>query len=514
MVTPTRRAGVNNGGTLTVSDCVVSNNAATYGGGGIGNNGGNVTISNCTFNDNSASNNYGGGIYSFYGAVTISGSTFTGNSAGDGGGICIFYANVTATDSTFAGNVSILVGGGGVYNDGALTLTNGTLSGNSAIPYNLQGGGIANAGGTSTLINTIVANSPSGGDLVGSSGSYSGANDLIDDTSAGTDGSNGYFGASSLYDVAAGLDSNGLQDNGGPTPTVALLPGSPALDAGTGSGAPATDQRGVSRPQGSGVDIRGLRVARLTMAISGGDGQGAVLGSAFAQPLAVTVSSPYGEPVAGGQVTFAAPTSGASALLSGTTATIGSDGQASVTASANDVLGRNYPVTASAAGAAAVSFALSNVAAMPTLSTTPGGTVAIDSGNPLTDSATLSGGFNPTGTISFTLYAPTVPRWTRRRRRSTATGPTRRPAATCPRPGDLSMVGPLQRRQQQPAGHDGLGREPHEHPDGPGLTSTASRLTPAATCTSPSPSPTRSPCSPPGAPLPQASSPGSPTPRG
>jgi hypothetical protein len=46
-----------------------------------------------------------------------------------------------------------------------------------------------------------------------------------------------------------------LADNGGPTLTMALLPGSPAIDAGSAVGAPATDQRGVARPQGPGVDI-------------------------------------------------------------------------------------------------------------------------------------------------------------------------------------------------------------------------------------------------------------------
>jgi len=46
-----------------------------------------------------------------------------------------------------------------------------------------------------------------------------------------------------------------LQNNGGPTYTHALLPGSPAIDAGTNVGAPRTDQRGVSRPQGASTDI-------------------------------------------------------------------------------------------------------------------------------------------------------------------------------------------------------------------------------------------------------------------
>jgi hypothetical protein len=46
-----------------------------------------------------------------------------------------------------------------------------------------------------------------------------------------------------------------LQDNGGPTWTHALLPGSPAIDRGEAGQCPATDQRGVSRPQGAGCDL-------------------------------------------------------------------------------------------------------------------------------------------------------------------------------------------------------------------------------------------------------------------
>ena len=51
-----------------------------------------------------------------------------------------------------------------------------------------------------------------------------------------------------------------LQDNGGPTPTHALLPGSPAINAGTNRGCPPTDQRGVPRPQGPLCDIGAFEV--------------------------------------------------------------------------------------------------------------------------------------------------------------------------------------------------------------------------------------------------------------
>ena len=72
----------------------------------------------------------------------------------------------------------------------------------------------------------------------------------------------------------------------------------------------------------------------------------------------VTVASPFGEPVAGGRITFEAPTPGASATFAGNPATIDANGQASVSALANG-LGGSYPVTA-AAGSVAVAFTLTN----------------------------------------------------------------------------------------------------------------------------------------------------------
>ena len=86
------------------------------------------------------------------------------------------------------------------------------------------------------------------------------------------------------------------------------------------------------------------------------------MSTAFANPLAVTVTANDSlEPVAGGVITFSAPSTGASANLSSETAVIGSNGLASVTATANAVFG-SYTVTASAAGAAApATFALDNL---------------------------------------------------------------------------------------------------------------------------------------------------------
>ncbi|HEY0181104.1 MAG TPA: Ig-like domain-containing protein [Dokdonella sp.] len=95
---------------------------------------------------------------------------------------------------------------------------------------------------------------------------------------------------------------------------------------------------------------------------SGGGEQSTTVGTPFAHPLEVEVTDAYGNPVPGVVVTFTAPASGASAVLSASTATTGKDGRAAVDASANAMAG-GYVVTASVAGVAApAEFDLTNVA--------------------------------------------------------------------------------------------------------------------------------------------------------
>ena len=65
-----------------------------------------------------------------------------------------------------------------------------------------------------------------------------------------------FTGTGDLQNTDPKLDPNGLQNNGGPTQTLALEPDSAAVDQiPVGSSCPATDQRGVSRPQGPTCDI-------------------------------------------------------------------------------------------------------------------------------------------------------------------------------------------------------------------------------------------------------------------
>jgi hypothetical protein len=216
-------------------------------------------VSNSTLAGNSASTG-GGGIAAAYASVTVSNSTLAGNT---GGGVTASHSSMTVSNSTLAGN-SATYGGGGITagEDGSVTVNNCTLVGNSAT----QGGGIfafigstkpAIGLGTVTLRNTLVARNtltdgvtPS--DVNGNLDTTNSWNNLI-----GTGGSAG---------LADGVQGNRvgvinprlapLGNNGGPTQTIALLPGSPAIDAGNNAFAPgATDQRGLPRIADGTVDI-------------------------------------------------------------------------------------------------------------------------------------------------------------------------------------------------------------------------------------------------------------------
>ena len=177
-------------------------------------------------------------------------STLASNSTGfDGGGI-FNSGTLTVTNSTFVNNSAYPNYGGAIFNEGAATVTNSTIVHNTAV----GGGGIGSFGGAVTLTNTLLAQN-TGGDADTTTTANS-ANNLVDDNSTGlTNGVNGNLIGTNVTDV--GLDPNGLQDNGGPTQTIALLSGSQAIDAGTNSvlGTLPTDQRGFGRLVGTSVDI-------------------------------------------------------------------------------------------------------------------------------------------------------------------------------------------------------------------------------------------------------------------
>ncbi len=249
-------AGINNSGTLTVTNSTFSGNTGASGG-GI-NNSGTLTVTNSTLSGNTAGN--GGGIDNS-GTLTVTDSTLSGNTAGFGGGYgsgggMSNSGTVTVFNSTLAANVAGS-SGGGIWNDGhgTLTIFDSTLAGNSAGTGG--GGGIEISGGTIALTGTIVATNEVSGTPQDIQGAVSTASHNLVGVNSGLSGiKNGVNGnllgtSNSLIDPRLGP----LQDNGGPTWTMALLPGSPAINAGVAVPDVTTDQRGVYRPQGRAPDI-------------------------------------------------------------------------------------------------------------------------------------------------------------------------------------------------------------------------------------------------------------------
>lgn len=236
--------------TLNVEDLTVASGSVPHVlfGGGIRNSGGFLTVTNSIVSANSAgTSGVGGGIFNSSGStLTITNSTISENSAFHGAGVYNDGGTVTITNSTFWRNATTFGDGGGVFNTfGLLTVTNSTLVENTAAR---SGGGLYNTGsggapGIALLRNTLIANN-TGGNCVAAEPITDGGGNL-----SWPDATCGGINQDPL------LDPVGLQDNGGPTQTIALQPGSPAIDAAVAANCPPTDQRGVSRPQGAGCDI-------------------------------------------------------------------------------------------------------------------------------------------------------------------------------------------------------------------------------------------------------------------
>ncbi len=239
--------GIYNGGTLTVSNSTIFGNSTNNNGGGIYN-GGTLTVSNSTISGNKATNGGDGGGILNRSTITVSNSTISGNTATNGGGIYNTF-NLTVSNSTISGNSATAAtnGGGGIRNRGTLNLLNSTISSNAAPGY---GGGISNGSGILNIANTIIANST--GSTGGSDFSGPGTVNLI----AGSTAANNLITLESVLwatkVTSAAINLGPLQDNTGPTFTMALGVGSVAIATGSAtiSNAPpinALDQRGVNR---------------------------------------------------------------------------------------------------------------------------------------------------------------------------------------------------------------------------------------------------------------------------
>ncbi len=242
----------NSGGTMDVTASRISGNTAEFFGGGLLNgSSGTMTVSSSTIMGNT-SNFYGGGLYNNVATLTVSNSTISGNTAGRAGGGLGSDSTLKITNSTIVGNRSDVdgidigkEGGGGIFSQGTATVTNSTISDNTA---SFGGGGI-HISGTPIITNTIVAgNLLTTGDASDANGAFdaSSSYNLIGVDSNLTGISNGANG-NQIGTLAMPIDANfgPLSFNGGSTQTRALLPGSPAIDAGKNLSVPlaTNDQR-------------------------------------------------------------------------------------------------------------------------------------------------------------------------------------------------------------------------------------------------------------------------------
>ncbi len=375
---PVEGGGIWNAGGLSLNLCAIRGNQAGTtitsgsGGGFFNAAGGSLTLFNCAVLGNGSSEvttgarGGGGGLNN--GTLSVTGSTFAGNAAANFGGGLLNNGALTIAGSTFVGNTAKF--GSAVYSNGGFAVSDTTVTGNAT-----QAGGALNvASGTAILANTIVAGQRpvTNGNVAELSGSVDPASsfNLIGDAASSGGLVNGVNGN------RVGVANPGLAplaDNGGLSQTVALLPGSPALDAGGPGGFLQSDQRGLPRvndlaavptaPGSDGRDIGAYESRGFVLTATGGTPQSAVAGQPFAAPLRATLTAiDPNVPLNGVGITFTPPAAGASAVLSSGTATTNPAGVASVTATANAVAG-SYTVTAAGPSVFPVAFDLTNLPA-------------------------------------------------------------------------------------------------------------------------------------------------------
>ncbi len=247
---------------LSLSGCVLSDNYAHLDGGAIQHDGSSLAVDSCTFSRNTAIGR-GGGIDCVHGNLTVTDSTFISNQADmddqtqeAGGAIYISSTNASLSYNTFDQDASSTNRpGAAVVLAGDASITNCTFAANrgSAIVYIV--GGI-----TATITSCTLARNLGGPDIFNNGGNLTIRNTIIGplyNTSGGTVTSQGYNisnysnpllnGPGDQTNTDPQLDDLGLQDNGGPTKTIALTFGSPAIDKGKSFGL-TIDQRGVARP--------------------------------------------------------------------------------------------------------------------------------------------------------------------------------------------------------------------------------------------------------------------------
>lgn len=302
------RAGSGGGGIyhagrqIAISRSTLANNQALAGnGGGLSNNAA-ATLNEVTLQNNQSDN--GGGLYNYSsGQLSAANSTWSLNSATLRGGGLHNQGTLTLTQSTVYSNTTISQGGSGLYNASAASaqLVNVTLSYNKVVSSTT--GAILNEGGSVTVLNSTISHNAAPA-LAYTSGSIALANTIIAASIGGvncnvpltsnghnlsSDTSCGFNGAGDLNNTDPQLGP--LVNNGGATFTRVLMSNSPALDAGNDGACPTIDQRGVARPQGAHCDIGAYEVIGFTNSTPGPIAAGSCITSSTDVPNSLMIDS-------------------------------------------------------------------------------------------------------------------------------------------------------------------------------------------------------------------------------
>ncbi|MEM7029049.1 MAG: cadherin domain-containing protein [Chloroflexota bacterium] len=344
------------------------------GGGGGGSSGNNNVGGDGGFGGGVGGGGNGTGGNGGFGGGVSGGAKNSGGGAGMGGAIFNYAGNIAIINSTFYDNIAQggsnnqvhRAGssyGGAIFNyTGAVVITNTTFANNTVQNVNSNssqdGGAIFNygSGGNLTMHNVILADTPSDAtDCYNHSGLVSGSNNLIETDASGGNacGTATFTSDPLLFDLA---------DYGGDTHTVALLPGSQAVNGGDAGACPGSDQRG--KPQFGNCDIGSFESQGVNFISSGGSGQIIGVNLPANNPLTVTLkaNNPV-EPIIGQTVNWTGPGSGADIASASRTDTVDADGNGSTAIAANGTTGV-YQVTASSSGVQnTVTYTLTNVSA-------------------------------------------------------------------------------------------------------------------------------------------------------
>ena len=246
-------------GTLNISLCVITNSHAAAGGnsGGIylGDANGVVNLDRSTVSNNTSPND-AGGIRIAQGTMKITSSAIVNNHAsvsGGGGGGILNQATLSVNDSTISGNISNYGGAISTLGNGAMTqLANVTITANSTQQL------ASNPGATTSVLSSIIANPISGANCAGAINSL--GHNIDSANSCNLSVPSDFFNTNPMLAQ--------LANNGGPTLTHALLPGSPAIDQGDNFYSYKYDQRSIGFPRvlGAAADIgafEGVQVDKI-----------------------------------------------------------------------------------------------------------------------------------------------------------------------------------------------------------------------------------------------------------